>query len=176
LEQVRKKAAEEYDAEDCYCAIGKQDCAEHVEWKTESFIKTIKRGLEEIADCRNDVDEYINACSFITPIHEHDHLGIAKRLLDHSRYEEALKWLDEMSKPIPHAWEGDYFRIKIDTLFLSEDKDAAQRERIHWFSFTIYTKKLSLMQILMNLNESLEAKLSKKHLNIKISMLGWNFF
>jgi hypothetical protein len=134
LDQVQKKAAEEYDAEDHYYSVKEHDLGKHVEWKTESFIRTIKRGLREIADCRNGVDEYIAACSFATAIHEHDHLGIAKRLTNHGRYEEALKWLDEMSKPVCHAWEEDYFRIKIDTLLLSGNKNAAQEERLNWFN------------------------------------------
>jgi hypothetical protein len=113
--------------------VGEKDRAEHVEWRTESFVRTIKRGLKDIADCRNDVDEYIAACSFTTAIHEHDHLGIAKRLASLGRYDEALKWLDDMSKPVCRAWKEDYFRIKIDALFLSGNKDAAQEERINWF-------------------------------------------
>ncbi|MBY0534087.1 MAG: hypothetical protein K2P31_03885 [Rickettsiaceae bacterium] len=42
---------------------------------------TIKHGLKSIADCKNDVDEYIAACAFKDGICAHDHLDIAKRLI-----------------------------------------------------------------------------------------------
>ena len=46
---------------------------------------TIKLGLKSIADCKNDVDEYIAACAFKDGICAHDHLDIAKRLIKHWR-------------------------------------------------------------------------------------------
>ncbi|GHU17381.1 hypothetical protein FACS189472_04180 [Alphaproteobacteria bacterium] len=95
---------------------------------------TIKRGLREIADCRNDVDEYIQACSFATEIHQHDHLDIARRLIDHGRYDEALEWLNKMEHPITPSWRENYSRLKIDALMHLGKCEEAQQERIAWFN------------------------------------------
>ncbi|MGB0935708.1 MAG: DUF6880 family protein, partial [Alphaproteobacteria bacterium] len=66
---------------------------ENAEGKVREF--PISIGLKEIADCKKDVDVYINACSITGKPSTYEHLEIAKRLNEHWRGEEALKWLDE---------------------------------------------------------------------------------
>jgi hypothetical protein len=58
----------------------------------------VKLGLEAIADCQKDVDAFIRACSFIGKPSVHDHLEIARRLIDAWRSEEAqnerISWFE----------------------------------------------------------------------------------
>ncbi len=93
----------------------------------------VSRGLKSIADCRNNVDEYIQACSLNGVPIAHDHLDIAKRLMDHWRAEEALQWLDRMDIPNNHGWEPQRLKLKIQALELNGDYALAQEERITWF-------------------------------------------
>ena len=101
---------------------------------------TIKHGLKSIADCQNDVDEYIAACAFEDGICAHDHLDIAKRLIKHWRPKEALKWLDNMETPINHSWQKDKKDLKIQALELDGNYEQAQKERLLWFSETLSPK------------------------------------
>ncbi|NDD59664.1 MAG: hypothetical protein EBZ47_10610, partial [Chlamydiae bacterium] len=101
---------------------------------------TIKHGLKSIADCKNDVDEYIAACAFKDGICAHDHLDIAKRLIKHWRPKEALKWLDDMEIPINHSWQQDKKDLKIQALELDGNYEQAQKERLLWFSETLSPK------------------------------------
>jgi hypothetical protein len=101
---------------------------------------TIKLGLESIADCKNDVDEYIAACAFKNGTCAHDHLDIAKRLIKHWRPKEALKWLDEMEIPINHPWQEDRKDLKIQAFELDGNYEQAQKERLLWFSETLSPK------------------------------------
>ncbi len=100
----------------------------------------IKLGLKSIADCKNDVDEYIAACAFKKGICAHDHLEIAKRLIKHWRPKEALKWLDNMEIPIDHSWQQDKKDLKIQALELDGNYEQAQNERLVWFSETLSPK------------------------------------
>lgn len=101
---------------------------------------TIKLGLKSIADCKNDVDEYIAACAFKNGTCAHDHLDIAKRLIKHWRPKEALKWLDNMEIPINHSWQQDKKDLKIQALELDGNYEQAQKERLPWFSETLSPK------------------------------------
>jgi hypothetical protein len=93
----------------------------------------ISQGLKSIADCRNNVDEYIRACSLNGAPIAYDHLDIAKRLMDHWRAEEALQWLERMDIPSNHGWESQRLKLKIQALELNGDYALAQEERISWF-------------------------------------------
>lgn len=101
---------------------------------------TIKLGLKSIADCKNDVDEYMAACAFKDGVCAHDHLDIAKRLIKHWRSKEALKWLDNMEIPINHSWQQDKKYLKIQALELDGNYEQAQKERLLWFSETLNPK------------------------------------
>lgn len=93
----------------------------------------ISQGLKSIADCRNNVDEYIRACSLNGAPIAYDHLDIAKRLMDHWRAEEALQWLDRMDIPSNHGWESQRLKLTIQALELNGDYALAQEDRISWF-------------------------------------------
>ena len=103
-------------------------------------VLTIKLGLKSIADCKNDVDEYIVACGFKEGVCAHDHLDIAKRLIKHWRPKEALKWLDNMEISIHHSWQQDKNDLKIQALELDGNYEQAQKERLLWFSQTLSPK------------------------------------
>jgi hypothetical protein len=101
---------------------------------------TIKLGLNSIADCKNNVDDYIAACAFKNGICAHDHLDIAKRLIKHWRPKEALKWLDSMEIPLNHSWQQDKKSLQIEALELDGNYEQAQKERLVWFSETLSPK------------------------------------
>lgn len=101
---------------------------------------TVKLGLKSIADCKNDVDEYIAACAFKDGTCAHDYLDIAKRLIKHWRPKEALKWLDAMKITINHSWQQDKKDLKIQALELDGNYKQAQEERLLWFSETLSPK------------------------------------
>lgn len=110
----------------------------HVKDDKKNF--TIKYGLKSIADCRNDVDEYIAACGFRDGICAHDHLEIAKRLIQHWRPKEAIHWLDQMKIPADHGWQEDKKDLKIQALELDGNYEQAQKERLSWFYATLSPK------------------------------------
>lgn len=93
----------------------------------------IKLGLEAIADAQKDVDAFIEACQFTDKPCAHDHLDIAKRLIEHWRGEEALKWLEKVELSSSHPWQKDITLLKIQALELCGSYDQAQRERIGLF-------------------------------------------
>ncbi|MDP3935579.1 MAG: hypothetical protein Q8Q56_01095 [Alphaproteobacteria bacterium] len=95
--------------------------------------RKISSGLKSIADCRNNVDEYIRACSLNGAPIAYDHLDIAKRLMDHWRAEEVLQWLERMDIPSNHGWESQRLKLKIQALELNGEYALAQEERIAWF-------------------------------------------
>ena len=100
----------------------------------------VKLGLRSIADCKNDVDEYIAACTFKNGICAHDHLDIAERLIKHWRPKEALKWLDGMEIPNDHFWQKNKKDFTIQALELDGNYEKAQKERILWFYETLSPK------------------------------------
>jgi hypothetical protein len=100
----------------------------------------IKCGLEVIADCKNDVDAFIRACSFTGKPNAHDHLDIAKRLITHWRSKEALNWLDRMEIPGRHQWQEERRRLRIEALELEGEYEKAQSERLSWFETNLSPK------------------------------------
>ncbi|MHC0449612.1 MAG: DUF6880 family protein [Candidatus Lariskella arthropodorum] len=101
---------------------------------------SVKFGLKAIADCKNDVGQYIAACSFKDGVYAHDHLDIAQRLIKHWRPKEALEWLDSMAIPINHSWQQDKKNLKIQALELDGNYEQAQKERLSWFVETLSPK------------------------------------
>jgi len=93
----------------------------------------VKLALKNIADCKNNVDAFISACTFVEKPSAHDHLDIAKRLLTHWRAQEALEWLARMEIPSQHPWQQDKKKLKIQALELDGEYELAQRERLTWF-------------------------------------------
>ena len=100
---------------------------------TEENSRAIQRGLQSIADCKKDADDYIEACSFTGEIYPYDCLEIAKRLADQKRGHDALIWLERMGTPENLLWEGQYIDLKIHALELEDRYNAAQEERLSWF-------------------------------------------
>jgi hypothetical protein len=94
---------------------------------------TVKRGLADIADAQKDVEAYIEACQFTDKLSFHDHLEVAKRLIEHWRGEEALKWLETAESSTPQHWEQDKTKLKIQALELCGAYEQAQAERIGLF-------------------------------------------
>ena len=111
---------------------------EHTADEKNSF--SVKFGFKSIADCKNDVDLYINACSFKDGMCAHDHLEIAKRLIKHERAKEALQWLNSMEIPSIHPWQHDKKELKIQALELDGNYEQAQKERVMWFAETLSPK------------------------------------
>lgn len=101
---------------------------------------TVKIGLKSIADCKNDADEYIRACSFKDGICAYDHLEIAKRLIKHWRSKEALEWLEGMELPSQHAWYQERKSLRVQALELDGNYEEAQKERLSWFFKTLSPK------------------------------------
>jgi hypothetical protein len=133
LEKVRLEAAAEFDGDNDDDEGDEEDRLDNIKMHEEFYISNVRRGLTSIADCRNDVDEYIQACSFEEKIHEYDYMRIAKRLINHRRCNEALEWLDKMTKPVTGSWKEEHTRLKIDALSLSGNEEAARQERVSWF-------------------------------------------
>lgn len=104
---------------------------------------TIKGGFKDIADCKNDVDEFIAACSFAGGSSSHDHLDIAKRLIKHWKGKEAIEWLHSMKIPEDHPWQQDKKELKIQALELEGEYGKAQIERLAWFEENLSPKLYS---------------------------------
>lgn len=115
-----------------------QEKLEHI--VNDKNVFSVKFGLKSIADCKNDVDQYIAACSFKDGVYAHDHLDIAKRLIKHLRPKEALEWLDNMETSINHSWQQDKKNLKIQALELDGNYEQAQKERLSWFTDTLSPK------------------------------------
>lgn len=94
----------------------------------------IRLGLEAIADCKNDVEAFIRACSFAGKPNAHDHLEIAKRLISHWRGKEALEWLNNMEIPSSHPWQQERKALNIQALEVEGEYAQAQAERLAWFA------------------------------------------
>ncbi|GHT95591.1 hypothetical protein FACS1894122_13220 [Alphaproteobacteria bacterium] len=160
LEEVKKKAETKFEKEKAKGELDEDDnLQEEVNKKVEYYLDNIERGLAHIADCRNDVDEYIQAQSFHGGLYEYDYLAIAKRMINHARYGEALEWLDKLSKPIT-TWRDDYLKLKISALSLSGELETAQQERIAWFQADF---KYDLYEeILKNANDTFREQFRKQ--------------
>jgi len=103
------------------------------------FKKTAnKLGLKSVADSKNDVDLYIEACSLEDKIRPHDHLEIAERLIKHQRAKEAIQWLDTMETddlwPNYFSKQNNRKELKIQALELDGRHEDAQKERLSWFA------------------------------------------
>jgi hypothetical protein len=111
---------------------------EHVANDQNAF--QIQLGLKSIADCQNNVENYIRACSFNNNICAYDHLDIAKRFIKHQRPKEALQWLDNMEIFNSHPWQHDKKYLRIQALELDKNHEQAQKERLSWFAETLNPK------------------------------------
>jgi hypothetical protein len=94
---------------------------EHVANDQNAF--QIQLGLKSIADCQNNVENYIRACSFNNNICAYDHLDIAKRFIKHQRPKEALQWLDNMEIFNSHPWQHDKKYLRIQALELDKNHE-----------------------------------------------------
>jgi hypothetical protein len=124
--------------------------------------RIVRLGLQSIADCRKDVDAYIRACSFEGMPHAHDHLEIARRLIEHWRGEEALQWLDKMDVPTSHHWESERQALKVQALETCGSYDKAQDERMAWFERTLIPELYG--EILKNIRPELKEEFEEKTL------------
>ena len=106
---------------------------QHVANDTNSL--TINNALKSIADCKDNVEEYIDACSSEDGINARNHIEIAKRFIKADRPKEALDWLDKMKTSVNHqTWQSDEKALKIQALELDGNYEHAQKERISWFA------------------------------------------
>lgn len=106
---------------------------QHVANDTNSL--TINNALKSIADCKDNVEEYIDACSSEDGINARNHIEIAKRFIKAERPKEALDWLDKMKTSVNHqTWQSDEKALKIQALELDGNYEHAQKERISWFA------------------------------------------
>ena len=121
----------------------KKDFDEFREDASKRIDRTIRYALEQIADCRGDVDEYIRAVAFPKTSYDYndfyklDKINIAERLINHNRAKEALEWLDLV--------ETDYessrsLKLKIKALNLLGRSKDAQQIRTDWFAATLDTE------------------------------------
>lgn len=122
----------------------------------------VRLGLQSIADCRKDVDAYIRAWSFEGMPHAHDHLEIARRLIEHWRGEEAIQWLDKMDVPTSHPWYSERQALKVQALETCGSYDKAQDERMAWFERTLIPEIYG--EILKNIRPELKEEFEKKTL------------
>lgn len=97
----------------------------------------VKSGLKSIADCQNNVDQYIDACLFQGTIFLNEYLEIAERFIKHWESQKALKWLDDMDIYHNHPLEPNRKYLKIQALELEGNYGQAQEERIEWFERTL---------------------------------------
>ena len=95
----------------------------------------LRNGLQQIADCLQDVDAYIRACLSTGPLRTHDCIEIARRFVQHNRPQEALNYTEIAMNDLDlsHSWYDDVLAIKIDALELKGDFKIAQEELIAWF-------------------------------------------
>ena len=104
---------------------------------------TIRGGLAAIADCRNDVEEYIKALIFPKTSYKYkdfpdwDKKEIAKRLLEQGRTEEALEWLNAVKIDYERDSSSEIIQLKIKVLELLNKPGEAQKERVLRFNATM---------------------------------------
>lgn len=119
----------------------------------------IKRGLKEIADCKDNVDAFIQACSFADEVSEYDHFDIAKRLIKHNRGKEALEWLDRISISKSSFWQKDKSLLRIQAFEVQGECEKAQNERMSLFSKIL---EVGIYNDILRHEQSLELKKSFK--------------
>lgn len=100
-------------------------------------VSQVKLGLKSIADCKNDVEQYIEACLFKDVTYLSDHLEIAERYIKHWESQKALEWLDNINISSGHPLQSRKKSLKIQALELDGDYSQAQEERISWFKETL---------------------------------------
>ena len=111
----------------------------------------IQQGLQIIADCRGDVDDYIKARFLKGEIHGRGCLDVAERLINHWRIKEALEWIEKVNLKENALWRGECHDLRIKALELEGSYDSAQGERLLWFEESLSVKTYE--QILKNGDE-----------------------
>lgn len=98
--------------------------------------KTVS-GLQIIADCKNDTEAFIEACSILgQPLSDHDHLAIAARYIDNKEGEKALQWLDSLNSEITHI-DDDRRTLQIKAFEIAGMPEKALAAQIDWFNETL---------------------------------------
>jgi tetratricopeptide (TPR) repeat protein len=99
-----------YEAE--LAAIPPRTAAERGAWSDELSRRLSARSglvinLRKVADGLGDIDEYIRLCNLDGPANHHG-VGIARRLTDAGRHEEALAWIDRAvaADPDRDPWQS----------------------------------------------------------------------
>ena len=85
--------------------------------------------LKQIADCSDNIDEYIEACTK-NGLHDYERIDIARRLIDKWQAEEALRWLSKVENPNSSY---DYNKTLLEALELAGKYEEAQNCRISDF-------------------------------------------
>lgn len=95
-------------------------------------------GLKEIADCQDDIEEYIEACKLEDKIQAHEYIEIVKRLIKQGRGQNALEWLAKSNiDSDDRRFYDDYRRQRIDALELVGEHAKFQQECTAWFEETL---------------------------------------
>ena len=97
----------------------------------------VAKGLKDIADCRKNIDEYIEACSFKnSELTDHDYIEITSRYINAWDSKKALEWINKVDKDnIRYQNEATSLRIK--ALELDGDYKQVEKERVEWFNKTL---------------------------------------
>ena len=93
--------------------------------------RSVQLELLSIADAKEDVDAYIEACSFMQTPSSYDFLEIAKRLIQHKRPKKALEYLEKIEDS--GHFEKEISEIKIKSLEMLGDKKKANNIKFQEF-------------------------------------------
>jgi hypothetical protein len=113
-----------------------------VNYKKEDYFKIdFIIALLDIADCKKNVEEYINVLLKFSTFDDHDYLNIASRYASAWQEEKALEWLEK----ITNKNDNNYINLKSELLTVSgKDLEAANllTERFHQTLALDYYSKL----------------------------------
>ncbi|NBW56848.1 hypothetical protein EBR43_03515 [bacterium] len=96
-------------------------------------VEEVKIGLKQIADCLQDEDLFIHACTFTGSPTTIDRMEIALRLTECKEDKEALKWLVSATMPDDLEWADLYKKAMLQSLENLGDYAKAQEYRLTWF-------------------------------------------
>ncbi|MDR0555737.1 MAG: hypothetical protein LBG20_01840 [Holosporaceae bacterium] len=123
----------------------------------------IRLWLMEIADCQNNVDDYIAALAFPKArcnksLQDSEKKEIVSRLIAVGRGEDALEWIRTSNNYI--CGYPEWLKFEIDALEISNKSSEAQEKRLIWFQ-----KELTLdsyEEVIQHMDEKSRAKIKKE--------------
>ncbi|MDR1334297.1 MAG: hypothetical protein LBJ71_03700 [Holosporaceae bacterium] len=129
----------------------------------------IRLWLEEIADCQNNVDDYIAALAFPrkrcnTDIPDSEKREIAKRMIAAGRGEDALKWVRASGG---YAYNHpELMKFEIDALEISNKSSEAQEKRL-----ILFKRELTLdsyEELIRHTNEESRSAIKEKLIRLAV--------